>query len=232
MRLLLVEDEADTAAMLAKGLRERAYAVDLATDGNTGIEKASVNPYDLILLDVMLPGLNGFEICQQLRAAGLSVPILMLTALDEIASRIEGLDRGADDYLAKPFHFGELLARIRALLRRGPRLVQPILKVGNLEVDTRSRQVSRSGRSIAMTSKEYALLECLARDAGKVMGRQEISEHVWEEDYDPFSNLIEVYIQRVRRKIDTPGETPLIHTRRGEGYWITLDENTQEGNEQ
>ena len=207
--------------MLAKGLRERAYAVDLAADGNAGMEKAAIHPYDLILLDVMLPGLSGFEICQRLRAAGLPVPILMLTALDAISSRIEGLDHGADDYLAKPFHFDELLARIRALLRRGPHLIHPVLKIGNLVVDTRSRQVSRGSRPIELTSKEYALLECLAREAGKVMGRQEISEHVWEEDYDPFSNLIEVYIQRVRRKIDTAGERPLIHTRRGEGYWLT-----------
>jgi len=223
VRLLLIEDESNTAAMLAKGLREHSFAVDIAADGKTGMEKASVSPYDLILLDVMLPGLNGFEICHRLRAAGVAVPILMLTALDAISSRIEGLDSGADDYLAKPFDFGELLARIRALLRRGPRLVDPVLKIDNLQVNTRSRQVCRDGRLIEMTSKEYALLECLAREAGKVMSRQEISEHVWEEDYDPFSNLIEVYIQRVRRKVDTPGEKPLIHTRRGEGYWLTAE---------
>ncbi len=227
MRLLLIEDEAATAGMLAKGLRERAYAVDIAPDGNSGMDKASVNPYDLILLDVMLPGRNGFEICRSLRAAGLSVPILMLTALDAISNRIEGLDQGADDYLAKPFDFGELLARIRALLRRGPRLLDPLITIDNLQVNTRSRQVSRGGRLVEMTSKEYALLECLARDAGKVMSRQDISEHVWEEDYDPFSNLIEVYIQRVRRKIDAPGERPLIHTRRGEGYWLTLQKGQE-----
>ncbi len=206
--------------MLAKGLREQTYAVDLVYDGSAALEKALANQYDLVLLDVLLPGSNGFEICQKLRAADVSTPVLLLTALDEVRDRIVGLDSGADDYLAKPFAFGELLARIRALLRRGPRLTQPVLQVDNLEIDTRSRIVRRGGRTIDLTAKEYALLECLVRETDKVMGRQEISEHVWEEDYDPFSNLIEVYIQRLRRKIDVAGESALIQTRRGEGYCL------------
>ena len=223
MRLLLVEDEVDTAEMLAKGLREQTYAVDVAFDGPAAIEKAYVNPYDLLLLDVLLPGLSGLAVCEQLRAAGFVFPILMLTARDALEDRVQGLDQGADDYLAKPFHFEELVARIRALLRRGPRLLDPVLRVDNLAVDTRSRQVYRSGQLIEMTAKEYALLELLVREAGKVLGRQHISEHVWDERYDPFSNVIEVYIQRVRRKIDTPGQIPLIHTRRGEGYRLGIE---------
>ncbi|MDQ2842859.1 MAG: response regulator transcription factor [Acidobacteriota bacterium] len=223
MRLLLIEDESDSAEMLAKGLREQTYAVDVAPDGAAALEKAFVNQYDLVLLDVMLPGVNGFQVCQALRKSNITAPILLLTALEGIRDRIYGLDAGADDYLAKPFDFGELLARIRALLRRGPRLSQPVLTVDNLELDTRSRRVSRAGQPVELTAKEYALLECLVREAGKVMGRQEISEHVWDEEYDPFSNLIEVYIQRLRRKIDTPGQKALIQTRRGEGYWLAAE---------
>ena len=218
MRILLVEDEHHTAEMLARGLREQTYAVDLAASGPDALEKAAVNPYDLILLDILLPGVNGFELCRRWRQEGRSQPILMLTALDQVPSRIQGLDTGADDYLIKPFDFDELLARIRALLRRGPQLADPVLVVDNLQIDTRTHRVYRDQQWIELTAKEYALLECLARDAGKVMGRQEISERVWDEEYDPFSNLIEVYIQRLRRKIDVPGQRPLIQTRRGEGY--------------
>lgn len=224
MRLLLVEDEKATAEMLAKGLREQAYAVDVAEDGEAALHKAYVNKYDLLILDVMLPGVNGFEVCQRLRGAGSQVPILLLTALDDVPDRVHGLDCGADDYLSKPFHIDELFARVRALLRRGPQLADPILRVDNLEIDTRSHRVRRNQRSIDVTAKEYALLECLAREPGKVMGREEISEHVWDEQYDPFSNLIEVYIQRLRRKVDLDSETPLIHTRRGEGYWLGVGE--------
>lgn len=220
MRLLLVEDERQTAEMLARGLREQSYAVDIASDGMGALEKMAVNQYDLVLLDVLLPGIDGFELCRRWRGNGVSVPILMLTALDQVTDRVQGLDDGADDYLTKPFDFGELLARIRALLRRGPKLVNPVLEVDDLVVDTRTRRVRRGSRPIALTAKEFALLECLARDAGKVMGRQEISERVWDEDYDAFSNLIEVYIQRLRRKIDGSGQRSLIQTRRGEGYYL------------
>jgi DNA-binding response OmpR family regulator len=225
VRLLLVEDEQNTAEMLAKGLREKAYAVDVAGEGGAAIHKALVNRYDLILLDVMLPGRSGFQVCQELRRAGLTVPILMLTALDDVPDRVQGLDVGADDYLAKPFHLDELFARVRALLRRPPRLIDPLLKLDNLEIDTRSHQVRRGERLIDLTAKEYALLECLAREPMKVMGREEISERVWDEEYDPFSRLIEVYIQRLRKEIDLDGEKPLIHTRRGEGYWFGIGED-------
>jgi len=218
MRILLVEDEPGAAQMLAKGLREQSYAVDLAIDGETAVYQASVNDYDLVILDVMLPIKGGFEVCRELRAEGLTFPILMLTARDAPPDRVAGLDSGADDYLVKPFNFHELLARLRALLRRGPALRPETLKVADLSIDTRARQVSRGGRPIELTAKEYALLEYLARRAGEVVSRAEIAEHVWEEDFDPFSNLIEVYVQRLRRKIDE-GYTPkLIRTRRGEGY--------------
>ncbi|QOY85113.1 response regulator transcription factor [Paludibaculum fermentans] len=220
MRLLLVEDEQDAARMLAKGLREQTYAVDIAFDGDAAIEKLSVNTYDLVILDIMLPGRNGFEICREMRRMGAVAPVLMLTAQDQVWSRIEGLDSGADDYLTKPFDFGELSARIRALLRRGPALQDPVLRVANLTLDTRNHSVRRGDRSIDFTAKEYALLEYLSKRQGEVVTRPEISEHVWDESYDPFSNLIEVYIQRLRRKVDTSGESRLIHTRRGEGYRI------------
>lgn len=218
MRLLLVEDEVDAAEMLAKGLREHAYAVDLAPDGPDAVRKIHDNTYDLILLDLMLPGKLGIEVCRELRGAGNATPVLMLTARDAIESRIAGLDAGADDYLCKPFDLQELLARMRALLRRGPALRDPLLRIGDLQINTRDHTARRGGRPIDLTAKEYALLEFFARHSGRVIGRAEISEHVWDEDYDAFSNLIEVYVQRLRRKIDTPGEPALLRTRRGEGY--------------
>jgi len=215
---LLVEDEPDAAKMLAKGLREQTYAVDVAGDGFQALEKASVNTYDLLILDIMLPGIDGLEVCRRLRAAGLDVSILLLTARTAIGDRITGLDCGADDYLPKPFDFGELLARVRALLRRASGTKEVVLSVGDLSIDTRSRLVRRGATPVSLTAKEYALLEYLARQEGKVVTRSEISEHVWEEDYDPFSNLIEVYVQRLRRKLDLAGCAPVLHTRRGEGY--------------
>jgi DNA-binding response OmpR family regulator len=224
VRLLLVEDEPDAARMLAKGLREQAYAVDVAADGPAACYQAAVADYDAIILDVMLPGQNGFEVCRQLRQDGLAVPVLMLTARDAIEDRVAGLDSGADDYLEKPFDFRELLARIRALLRRGVRPPLPDrLSVGDVELDTRSRRVVRSGREVTLTAREYALLECLARRAGAVVGRAEISEHVWDESYDPLSNVIDVYVQRLRRKLDVRGRPSVIRTRRGEGYQLVGD---------
>jgi len=218
MRILLVEDEPDAAQMLAKGLREQSYAVDVAKDGETAVYQAGVNDYDLVILDVMLPLKDGFEVCRELRAEGLSFPILMLTARDAPPDRVVGLDMGADDYLTKPFDFHELLARLRALLRRGPALRPETVEVSDLSIDMRARRVRRGARQIELTAKEYALLEYLARRAGEVVSRAEIAEHVWEENFDPFSNLIEVYVQRLRRKIDE-GHTPkLLRTRRVEGY--------------
>ncbi len=218
MRILLIEDEEDFANLLAKGLREHTYAVDIALDGTTALEKAVVNLYDLVILDVMLPGVDGFRVCSELRKGGFAAPVLMLTALDQPEDRIAGLDIGADDYLGKPFDFGELLARIRALLRRTPGLLAPTLRIDDLEIDTRTRRVTREGVEVGLTAKEYALLEYLARRAGEVVTREDISEHVWDEQYDPFSNLIEVYMQRLRRKIDEASRHKLLHTHRGEGY--------------
>ena len=221
MRVLLVEDEPEAAALLAKGLREQTYAVDVMSDGEAALEAAAVNDYDLVILDVMLPRRDGFEVCRTLRAARSSVPILMLTARDAVADRVAGLDAGADDYLAKPFSFEELLARVRALSRRRPLLQQRVLAVGDLRIDTASRQVTRGDRTLDVTAKEYALLEYLAGRTGHVVTRSDIAEHVWDDSYDPFSNLIEVYIQRLRRKLEDAGGTPLIHTKRGQGYVLS-----------
>lgn len=219
MRILLVEDEPDAARMIAQGLREQSYAVDVVGDGETALFQATVADYDAIVLDVRLPGKSGLEVCRTLRADGASVPVLMLTARDWVEARVEGLDGGADDYLTKPFAFDELLARLRALLRRGERPVLPErLAVADLEIDTRGRHVTKRGRPVPLTAKEYALLEYLARRPGQVVGRAEIAEHVWDESYDAFSNVIEVYVRRLRSKIDDPGALSLIRTRRGEGY--------------
>lgn len=223
MRILVIEDEVNAGRMLAKGLREQSYAVDLVMDGETGLYQASVNDYDLIILDLMLPLKDGFEVCRELRAAGSSVPILMLTARDDVQDRITGLDTGADDYLVKPFDFRELLARIRALLRRGPALQPAQIAIADLTIDTDSRVVRRAGRQIDLTAKEFALLEYLARRAGAVVSRGEIAEHVWDENYDPFSNLIEVYVQRLRRKLDEGHQTRVIQTHRGAGYALTVE---------
>lgn len=222
MRLLLVEDDARIARFVAKGLREQTYAVDVASTGDDALYQAAINSYDLVILDVMIPGRNGFEVCRELRKNGQRMPILMLTARDAVEDRIAGLDHGADDYLTKPFEFRELLARLRALLRRPGELRPGKIAVGDLVLDTGAQSVSRAGRSIPLTAKEYALLEFLARNAGRVVGRAEIAEHVWDESFDPFSNLIEVYVNRVRRKIDVGSVKALLHTRRGAGYFFGL----------
>src|SRR5246127_1839512 len=202
MRLLLVEDDPRIARFVAKGLREQAYAVDVAGTGEEALYQAAVNTYDLVILDVMIPGRDGFAVCRELRKSGKRMPILMLTARDAVEDRIAGLDHGADDYLTKPFEFRELLARLRALLRRSGELRPARIAVADLLLDTGARGVSRAGTNVPMTTKEYGLLEYLARNAGRVVGRAEIAEHVWEETFDPFSNLIEVYVNRLRRKID------------------------------
>lgn len=217
--MLLVEDEPEAAQVLAKGLREQAYAVDVALDGEDAAFRLATTDYDAVILDVGLPGRDGFSVAREVRTAGSAIPVLMLTARDAVQSRIDGLDCGADDYLTKPFDFGELLARLRALIRRGIRAPLPEqLTVGPLRLDTRGRHVSRDGQAVALTTREYALLEFLARRVGQVVGRAEISEHVWDESYDPMSNVIDVYVQRLRRKLDAPGRDSLISTRRGEGY--------------
>jgi DNA-binding response OmpR family regulator len=221
LRILLVEDEPAAAQMVAKGLREQAYAVDLAGDGEAALYQASINDYDLILLDINLPGKNGLEVCRELRSQGATVPVLMLTARDAVHDRIAGLDTGADDYLTKPYAFNELLARVRALMRRGPALTSDTITLSDLVMDKKSRKVTRAGIPIDLTAKEYALLEYLLRRADEVVGRADIAEHVWDENFDPFSNLIEVYIQRLRRKIDDNHSKKLLRTRRGEGYVLT-----------
>ena len=222
MRVLLVEDEPRAAQMLAKGLREQAYAVDVAGNGRDALYQAGITEYDAVVLDVLLPGLDGFEVCRQLRRAGSHVPVLMLTARDAIDARITGLDSGADDYLIKPFDFGELLARLRAVIRRGRAPQRPsAVSLGGLRFDVRARQVTRDGRAIALTSREFALLEFLVLHAGEVIGRAAIAEHVWDAPFESMSNVIDVMVQRLRRKIDPPGGPSLIATRRGEGYMLT-----------
>ncbi len=221
MRVLLVEDEPSAAHVLAKGLREQTYAVDVAADGETALFQVGTTDYDAVILDVMLPVKDGFTVCRTIRESGSAVPILMVTARDAVDARIEGLDCGADDYLVKPFDFGELLARLRALVRRGRLPLLPErLVVGPLALDTRSRRVRLRNRDVLLTAKEYALLEYLARRAGDVVSRADIAEHVWDEHYDPMSNVVDVYVQRLRRKLDHGGSESLIRTRRGEGYQL------------
>jgi len=222
MRILLVEDEPRAAQILAKGLREEAYAVDIAADGEQAVYDASISGFDAIILDIGLPRQDGFAVCRQLRDAGLQIPILMLTARDAIEARVQGLDSGADDYLTKPFDFRELLARLRALLRRGQRPVTPaVLTVGPLALDTRARRVSRDGRLLELTAREYSLLEYLVLHANAVVGRAALAEHVWEASHEPASNAVDVCVKRLRRKIDRRGQPSLILTRRGEGYMLT-----------
>jgi two-component system copper resistance phosphate regulon response regulator CusR len=218
MRILLVEDEPRMANVIAKGLREQSYAVDVAQDGDAGLYQTSINDYDAIILDVLLPQRNGFEVCRELRATGNATPILMLTARAAIDDRLTGFDAGADDYLTKPFSFRELLARLRALLRRDSQLRPEVLEIEDLVIDSASHRVSRAGRDVQLTAKEYALLEYLARRAGHLVSRAELAAHVWDDSFDPFSNTIEVYINRLRKKIDGNHSLKLLHTRRGEGY--------------
>lgn len=221
MRILVVEDDPRLQALIARGLREESYAVDTVENGHDAITQAAVNSYDAIVLDVMLPGLDGLQVVQRLRERRIHTPVLMLTARDTVADRIAGLDAGADDYLVKPFDFGELLARLRALLRR-PEAVQPMrVQVADLEIDMQAHTVHRSGVALTLTAKEYALLELLARHAGHVVSRADIVAHVWDDNHDPFSNAVEVYVNRLRGKIDREPFTPLLHTRRGAGYILT-----------
>ncbi len=219
MRILLVEDDAGIVNFIVKGLREAAYAVDVANDGEDALYQVSINEYDAVILDVMIPIKDGFEVCRELRENGLQIPVLMLTARDSVGDRIRGLDTGADDYLIKPFAFGELLARLRALLRRKDKhFTDSEIMIGDLKIDSKSQRVWREGGEIILTTKEFTVLEYLAHNAGRVVGREEISEHCWDETYDPFSNSIEVFINRLRKKIDAAGKKNLLHTRRGAGY--------------
>jgi len=226
MRILLVEDDEDVARFIRKGLAEQAYAVDAADDGEHALELAATTNYDAIVLDLMIPEPDGLAVCRSLRADGSSVPILMLTARGSVDDKIAGLDAGADDYLAKPFEFGELLARLRALLRRGAVAVSSQIVVGDLEIDSGSHRVKVEGVPLTLTTKEYGVLEYLARNAGRIVTREEIAEHVWSQEFDPFSNLIEVYINRLRRHIEKVSARKLIHTIRGSGYMLEPEATT------
>jgi len=221
LRILLVEDNGMAARFIAKGLREAAYAVDVAADGDRATALCAENDYDAVILDVMLPRKDGFAVCRELRASGDDVPILMLTAKDAVENRVEGLDAGADGYLTKPFDFRELLARVRALTRRDRRpVLPPRVTVGRVSIDLPARRVWVREREVTLTSREFALLSFLAGRANEVVGRAEIAEHVWDAQYDPLSNVVDVYVQRLRRKIDQPGAESLIRTRRGDGYQL------------
>lgn len=220
MRILVVEDEKKIASFIQRGLSEQHYTVDVAYDGDEGLYLAEINPYDLIILDIMLPGKDGFAICRELREQNNDVPILMLTARDDVSDKIYGLDSGADDYLTKPFAFGEFLARVRVLLRRNRTGKTTTLKVADLELDQLTHTVTRAGENIELTATEYALLEYLMIHAGQVVTRTMISEHVWNQDFDSYSNVINVYVNYVRKKVDAGFSRKLIHSVRGRGYMI------------
>jgi heavy metal response regulator len=216
--MLVIEDEPSVAGFLERGLREAGFAVDVADNGEDGCHTACTEHYDVIVLDLMLPGRDGLSVLGELRGRGLTTPVICLTARDAVDDRVKGLDLGADDYLAKPFSFAELLARIRALLRRGAALATNPIVVGDLSVDVVTRQVYRGGRRIDLSAREYALLEYLARHAGQVLSRTMILEKVWDMYQDPLTNVVDVHINRLRKKVDHGFAKPLVHTMRGVGY--------------
>jgi heavy metal response regulator len=220
MRILVVEDEKKVVSFIKKGLEEEHYAVDIAYDGEEGLGLAQINEYDLILLDIMLPKLDGMEVLRRIRGNGSSVPILILTAKDSVENIVTGLDTGSDDYLTKPFSFAELVARVRALLRRGAKEKMDILTVGDLSLSTSTHRVKRGERKIELTPKEYALLEYFMRNPNRILTRTLITEHVWDYHFDPETNVIDVYVNYLRKKIDHGFEKKLIHTIRGSGYMM------------
>ncbi len=220
MRILVIEDDQKVAGFIQKGLIEESYAVDVCHDGADGAFWATANEYDVILLDIMLPKKDGITVCKELRAQGMAAPILMLTARDSVDDKIRGLDAGADDYLAKPFSFGELLARIRSLMRRSQTQKTAMLTLADLEMNPAARRVTRAGKAISLTTKEYALLEYFMRHPGEVLSETRIVEHVWDMNYDPATNIVNVYIHHLRSKIDKDFEPKLLHTIRGAGYML------------
>lgn len=224
MRILVVEDQSKVARFIKKGLEEESYSVDWACDGVSAVDFAFASTYDLVLLDVMLPGKDGFMVCRELRDKGFKAPILMLTARDMVDDKLTGFDAGADDYLTKPFAFAELLARMRALLRRGNAAQGQILEADDLKLDLLRHEASRAGERIELTNKEFALLEYLLRNAGSVLTRTMIAEHVWDLNFDSESNVIDVYMNHLRKKVDGPFEKKMIHTIRGRGYVLKPDE--------
>ncbi len=222
MRILLVEDDARVASFIRRGLREENYTVDLAVDGEQGLFLAQTGEYDLVILDLLLPKRSGLDVLRTLRAERITIPILILTAKDKLEDKIAGLDAGADDYLTKPFGFDELLARVRALMRRRGDMVPTLLRAGDLEMDTMRRHVTRDGKELILTNREYALLEFFLRHPNQVVTRSMLSEHVWEHDFDTFSNVIDVHVARLRRKVDDGFETKLLQTVRGSGYTLQV----------
>lgn len=226
MKILLIEDDPRVARFVLRGLKEEGFVVDHAADGDDGLHAAATGSYELVILDVLLPQRDGFEVLNRLRRSGSTTRVLMLTARDAVADRVKGLEGGADDYLVKPFAFAELLARIRALLRR-PRTEEPVvLTAGDLQIDTRRQSVSRAGRPVPLTAKEYAVLVCLVRQAGEVLTRTRLAEQAWDENFDPLTNVIDVTIYHLREKVDRGFGQRLIHTVRGRGYVLRPDEPT------
>jgi len=225
VRILIVEDDARIADVVRRALAEAGYAVDVAGTGPSALEAFAVEAYDLVVLDLMLPGIDGggIEVCRVMRAQSSSVPILMLTALDGPQRKAAGLDAGADDYLVKPFHHVELLARVRALMRRAPRADPPVLAASGVVLDPARRTAERAGRSIPLTAKEYAVLEYLMRNAGHMVSTSELIDHAWDSNYDGMSNVVQTYIRYLRIKLATPGQPDVIQTRRGHGYLIEAD---------
>jgi DNA-binding response OmpR family regulator len=225
MRILIAEDDKKVAEFIKKGLKEEQYAVDICFDGEEALFLTEINPYDLIILDIMLPKKNGFAVCREIRGRQLNTPIIMLTARSQVEDKVRGLREGADDYMSKPFAFEELLARIQALLRRSQNSKSRSLKVGELELDLVSRQVTRNGKKIILTGKEYALLEYLLRNKGRILTQTQIIEHVWDMNYEGLSNIVNVFINHLRDKIDNDFPEKYIHTIRGVGFKI--DENQE-----
>ncbi len=224
MHILLVEDEKKVASFIQRGLEAEHYTVDVAHDGETGLVRVFDGDYDLLILDVMLPKRDGLSVLHELRQHKLNIPVLLLTARDTVADKVAGLDRGADDYLTKPFAFEELLARVRALLRRGAPMPAPVLTLADLRLDLVTRQVTRADKRIELTAKEFALLEFFLRHPGRVLSRTLIAQHVWGVDFDTFTNVIDVYVNYLRKKIDTDCEPKLLHTVRGAGYVLKVPE--------
>ncbi|MBA2586278.1 MAG: heavy metal response regulator transcription factor [Chthoniobacterales bacterium] len=223
MRLLVIEDEKKTAAFLAQGLREASFEVEIAADGETGLQLARATSFDLLIVDVMLPTHDGWNVVSELRDSGLRTPIIFLTARDGVRDRVKGLELGADDYLVKPFAFAELLARVRSLLRRSAAQTEEDLRIADLEIDTRRNRAVRSGLHLRLTPKEFLLLARLARSRGEVVSREEIARHVWDINFPTDTNVIDVVVRRLRAKMDDPFETKLLHTIRGAGYVLRSD---------